>query len=203
MPIWLIILLSTAALIMFLMYMQIQLCVVYDGKFSFYVRYMFFTFGNKKKVKGKTKQKKKLKEQKNKPKKLSLEKVKDYIDLFKELWEKVEPLLARFRRNLIVNDLTLDLVIGGDDAAKTAIYYGEACSVIFPALSFIETELKVKKKHVSVECDFNGSSTVNFHANVGIRLITMNIIGIIVLVRTILVLVKNQLTVKKGEYKNG
>lgn len=65
----------------------------------------------------------------------------------------------------------LDLNIVGDDAAKTAIQYGEVCSVAYPVLSFFQSVAKVKYKKIDVKSDFEaqeGSFTFSLTVNMQI-----------------------------------
>ena len=48
-----------------------------------------------------------------------------------------------------------DLTIATDDAANTAIQYGEVCSVLYPLFSIIQSTFNVKSKSININADFN------------------------------------------------
>ncbi len=65
----------------------------------------------------------------------------------------------------------LDLNIVGEDAAKTAIQYGEVCAVAYPVLSFFQSVANVKYKKINVKSDFEskeGSFTFSLTVNMQI-----------------------------------
>lgn len=54
------------------------------------------------------------------------------------------------------------VVCTGDDAAETAINYGECCAVAYPILGLIGSVLKIKKRgcDVDIRCDYNGKPQI-------------------------------------------
>ena len=66
------------------------------------------------------------------------------------------PLLLRHFR---VTKLELDLVVGGDDAAETAVNYGKLCAVVHGSLAALKNLIRVKVKRVDISCDFCGGKT--------------------------------------------
>ena len=58
----------------------------------------------------------------------------------------------------VLDKLSIKLVIGSDDAAQTALAYGIACSVVYPAVGLICAPFKrVKKAEPSVQADFQSN----------------------------------------------
>lgn len=95
-------------------------------------------------------------------------------------------LLAR----TLVYELSLDLTVGGKDAAQTALDYGRVCAVVYPALGTLLSAVRCKRRNVKVSPDFqNEESCVQFQAKAGIRpvfilfAVTSSMIGFIKLYR--------------------
>lgn len=58
------------------------------------------------------------------------------------------------RKRFTIKNIQLNLTVTGDDAADTAIKYGELASVVFPAVSFLTKNMKVRKYDVQITPDF-------------------------------------------------
>lgn len=204
MPVQLMVILPIVTFLIFLLINQIRIVVDFDEEFNFKIKYLFFTFRIKNKETGNTKQtSKKVKKKEPKEKqKISIDQVKYFIELFKQIWDKTSPLLNKFRKKLIINKLIADLVVGTEDAAKTAIYYGEACSTIFPIVSLIEEVVKIKRKQLSIKADFNGESTLTFHVDGGLRVYNVIVLGVSGGIKVLLVLIKNPIHKNKRSDKN-
>ncbi len=56
--------------------------------------------------------------------------------------------------SLVIDELYLDVMCTRNDAASTAIYYGEVCSALFPMLGALVTKYKVRKYDINVYPDF-------------------------------------------------
>lgn len=76
-----------------------------------------------------------------------------------------------FKKHIVIRELYLFMTItGGCDAAETAMEYGRMCQKIFPALSYICTQLPVKKYDCEIEPDFIGvKNSAQFALSVHIR----------------------------------
>ena len=74
---------------------------------------------------------------------------------------------------LKVRRLTFNIRIAGKDAADTAVKYGYVCSAVFPAMSVILHNVRVRRYNVRVEPDFsdNPSTKIDVDAVVKIRII--------------------------------
>jgi nitrate reductase NapE component len=150
-----------------LLNLRVRIVVSYNNDFDVKIKYLFFTYSIKSKQEGKTKKAKKQKE--TQPKKVDL---KSFLDTFKRFIEPVKKLTHSFMLRLRVDMLMIKLTVCSDDAAKTAILYGGACAVIYPAAAYIEGNFKVKKDDVSVLPDFNGKdSSIEFLVIISIKLI--------------------------------
>lgn len=80
-------------------------------------------------------------------------------------------MFSSFKKHIVIRELYLFMTItGGCDAAETALEYGRMCQKIFPAMSFICTQLPVKKYDVEIEPDFIGiKNSAEFALSVHIR----------------------------------
>lgn len=76
-----------------------------------------------------------------------------------------------------VNNFKLFVTVAGDDAAATAITYGSVCSIIYPAIAYLESIITFKKDDIKVNCDFGKeSSDLFFYAQLKVKVITALII---------------------------
>ena len=64
-------------------------------------------------------------------------------------------LLRHFR----VTGLELTLIVGGDDAAETALNYGKLCAVVHGSLAALKNLIRVRVKRIDISCDFCGGAT--------------------------------------------
>ncbi|MBQ6935673.1 MAG: DUF2953 domain-containing protein, partial [Clostridia bacterium] len=73
--------------------------------------------------------------------------------------------------HIVLRELYLWMTVtGGCDAAETALEYGRVCQKVFPAMSFICSNLTVKKYDVEIEPDFLGSKNkAEFAFSVSVR----------------------------------
>ena len=76
-----------------------------------------------------------------------------------------------FKKHIVIRELYLFMsVTGGCDAAETAMQYGRLCQKIFPAMSFICSNLPVRKYDVEIEPDFLGlKNKAQFAVSIHIR----------------------------------
>ena len=93
------------------------------------------------------------------------------IQLLNNVGKALGKLMHSFKKHIVLRELYLWLTVtGGCDAAETALEYGRVCQKVFPVLSFICTNLTVKKYDVEIEPDFLGSkNTAQFAFSVSVR----------------------------------
>lgn len=73
-------------------------------------------------------------------------------------------------RHVIFDELFLTIVVGGRDAADTAIKYGRVSASVFPPLGYICSHAKVKKYNADVSPDFLADvSAAEFHVKISFR----------------------------------
>ncbi len=76
------------------------------------------------------------------------------LSLFGSILRIAKDFLGRFAHSITIRDLQLCVRIGCAEADKTAIRYGEICSVLFPLLSALASQVHMRHKIVRVQPDF-------------------------------------------------
>ena len=108
------------------------------------------------------------------------------LDFFKELAGVAAGTGKKLFSHLVIYQLSVDISISNEDAAKTAIQYGQARAVVYPAMSMITTVAKCKQSHVCVIADFDDKKTkADFRLKAGMRPIFVLTAGISGLIRLI------------------
>ena len=92
------------------------------------------------------------------------------IELVNNAATDLGKMFSSFKKHIVLRELYLWMTISSGDAAQTALDYGRICQKVFPALSFICTNLTVKKYDVEIEPDFLGlKNKAQFAFSVSIR----------------------------------
>lgn len=78
------------------------------------------------------------------------------IGFFVDLGKALGGGMVRIYRGVAIDRFTLRVAICGEDAADTAIKYGEVCSVAFPALSFLLTHARRYRQDIEMAPNFAG-----------------------------------------------
>ena len=81
-------------------------------------------------------------------------KMKFSFDLIKRIIGRASPHVKRIFRKIRLSNVVIDIVIGGDDAAKTAISYGVHCSAVYGLVEFLDSVISFKADGISVRADF-------------------------------------------------
>ena len=186
--------------ISFLLFCNIKFIVNFENEMSVCIKYLFFKFNmnqsskkeenaNNKSDKNekpnaktndqkgndekKSKKNKKESSTKSKIKKIISEKgLSGFLKIVKNLLKVLKNLSSYLLKHIYVVKFYLDIKISEEDSAQTAIKYGQACAVLYPAINFIFNNLKVKRHNVKIYPDFNSEKTsVYFSAVFKIRLI--------------------------------
>jgi Protein of unknown function (DUF2953). len=185
----LLIIAAVAALLIVLLQMRVRLCISYRDGFDYAVGYMMITYRMNKKEKGQAKRGKKKKEP---AKKLNLEQIRQFLELFERIWENVRPVILKIGRTIRIDNLTIDLTVGADDAAQTAVTYGEACALLYPAVTVLEGLVRIKRRKILINADFNrNQSSLTFECRASIRLGAVVGVGLAAAVKLLLSLTKN------------
>lgn len=147
------IILGIAVVIIILLICPVSVYIHYDGNTIFFIRYLFFKFHvmpqkkenkKEKEVSENSDNKKEIKEEKKNP----LLEYKDehgwegMIDILKTIAEIIADVLKKISRHIVIKKLEVNLMFVGEDAADSAVKFGEICAVIFPVISLIENNVK-------------------------------------------------------------
>ena len=144
---------------------RVKLFVTYDCGFIFKLKYIFFSFRIKSSEEGKTKK------HKAEKKVNVVNDIRSFIKNFNKFFEVSKQTIDGLLKRLRIDRLKIKLIICEEDAAKTAIRYGEACIVIYTAVAFISSKVDLKKHEIEIKpLFFEGSSEVFFDCLVSIRL---------------------------------
>lgn len=79
--------------------------------------------------------------------------------------------------SLVIDELYIDVMCTRNDAASTAIYYGEVCTGLFPMLGALITKYKVRKYDINVYPDFLAKTSSASFA-VSMHLYPIYVVGI-------------------------
>ena len=155
MEIFLIILASIFLIIDLLIFCPFSIKLVYDGELKLRAGYLFPVFrilpARPKKEKPEKKKKKKKKEKPGGEEEKKKNPIGDYmkengigglVDLLKAIVKIVLEAAKKITDHTVISKMELQLLVASEDAAKTAIDYGYACSAVFPLISVIESHVK-------------------------------------------------------------
>lgn len=186
--------------ISFFLFCNIKFIVNFENEMSICIKYLFFKFNmnqsskkeenannksdkkekinaksNDQKVNDKKNSKKNKKESnsKSKIKKIISEKgLSGFLKIVKNLMIIIKNLSSYLLKHIYVVKFNLEIKISEEDSAQTAIKYGQACTVLYPAMNFLFQNIKVKDPDVKIYPDFNSEKTsVYFSMIFKIRLI--------------------------------
>lgn len=127
------------------------------------------------------------------------------IQLINNVGKALGKLMHSFKKHIVLRELYLWMTVtGGCDAAETALEYGRICQKVFPAMSFICTNLTVKKYDVEIEPDFLGSKNkAEFAFSVSVRpIFILNALIVLVFRLLIKVVLKFLMGIKDKSSKN-
>lgn len=90
------------------------------------------------------------------------------ISIAKRTVNYIGTFVGRIMKTLVIDEFYVDVKCAKSDAAETAIYYGEVCSILFPLLGSLVSKLKVRKYDINVYPDYlarhsSASFAVNIH----------------------------------------
>lgn len=72
------------------------------------------------------------------------------LDIIKSVWPPFKDLVKRVR----ITALSVDITVGGEDAAETAVLYGKICAFVHGGLGALRNLMTVKVKKVNISCNF-------------------------------------------------
>lgn len=115
---------------------------------------------------------------KKKPKqKLDTQTVLEIIELAPELLGKIGTLLSKLLRRLQVKQLTLHIIVRGEDAHKTAESYGRLNAGLHGGLAVLRNFVKIRRTDIRLTPDFSGSGESEVRAYILLRAIPARLLG--------------------------
>ncbi|QAT49409.1 DUF2953 domain-containing protein [Caproiciproducens sp. NJN-50] len=99
--------------------------------------------------------------------------VSGFLELLRAFSRAAYGSAKKLLSHTVIRLLHLNLTVGGEDAAQTAVDYGKACGLVSTALTALLSAAKYRERHVNVRVtpDFqNGSGSVQFHVLLKIKL---------------------------------
>ena len=100
--------------------------------------------------------------------------------LIKEVFSYIGSFFGGIFRAFVIDELMVDMTVTKNDAAETAIYYGQLCSTVFPMLGSFVTKYKVKKYDFNITPDFLArKNSADMHIAFGFR--PAKLIGVVLL----------------------
>ncbi|MCI2161699.1 MAG: DUF2953 domain-containing protein [Oscillospiraceae bacterium] len=165
-------------ILLILLFSPLCVTMIYQESFCAKIRFLFLTYTfPPQKSKEKVSQKEK-KPEKQKKKKEDIDSQKDQskwknlfkerglggmLDLMKKFMEQVTAPIKKLLTHFHIKKLVCEVSVSTEDAAETAILYGQACAVIYPAVAMLTEAAKLYQFTVLVAPDFDKKkSSVNF-----------------------------------------
>lgn len=168
------ILLGLIILIFLLLCVPVRFDLSYNGDTNLSARYLFLKFPIVPAPEKKPKEKKEKKPSEKKPDEQAKEKkpnpllqqVKKYkeaeglsglLTLAKDFIKATGTRFGKLLKHVKLKDFDLYVLVGGEDAAETAMLYGEVCAGVYPAMSVLLSLTNCRPPHgrVSVDLDYN------------------------------------------------
>lgn len=152
-------LLCLATLLVMLAVSRVRASVSYADGFLFSVRFWFFRFPRVRPKRGGPQKQPRAQKTEKRRKGKTPAFVPDwsfFLSHFSETAELLLKLLRAVGRRVTVNLFLVDLRVRGDDAADTAIRYGQACGVVYTAAGALRSLVRVRRCEVSVIPLFQG-----------------------------------------------
>lgn len=163
-----------------LLFCSVSIEAAFEEELSARVGFLFFHFrvwpGPEEKPAGRELKKKEQPVPKKKPSKIKelLRKkgVSGFLELLRSFSRVAYGSAKKVLSHTVIRLLFLDLTVGGEDAARTAVNYGRTCGLVSTALTALLSVAKCKERNVRVTPDFqNGNSGVRFRIRLKIRML--------------------------------
>ena len=124
---------------------------------------------------------------------------KNKPELIAEIFTYLRLLCEKFRKiipHIRFYDLNMNLAVATEDAAQTAILYGNLSSLIYPVCTLLSCATHFYTQNISVSADFSGK-------NIRFNLSTIIKIRLFFILKLLISLVFSLSKIKIGDLKNG
>lgn len=95
------------------------------------------------------------------------------------VFNAAKPHVKRLFKKIRFSDVLIDIMVGGDDAAKTAVSYGIHCSAIYGLIEFLRRSVTFKAERIAIKADFKLPKT-DYYARATVKLRLSTLIGCVV-----------------------
>ena len=89
-----------------------------------------------------------------------LDRLTELIEKIKLIWSFSEKRLRRIFTHIYIEKLTIDFVVAGTDACRTAVSYGTVSAAVYNGIALVSTIFPTKVKSVDIVCDFDRKEPV-------------------------------------------
>lgn len=96
-------------------------------------------------------------------------KPKPDLNIIISIVKKAKPHIKRIFKKIRFTKVYVDITVGGDDAAKTAISYGVHCAAVDGLAAFLDNTITFKKEKICIRADFDLEKT-NYYASGTLKL---------------------------------
>lgn len=101
----------------------------------------------------------------------AMQQLAERSDMIGEILSAIPRPLQKLLKSVTLGNLETDFRIGGEDAADTALLYGKIQIALQNVLAFLGKYIHVKRKKVSIICDFTADESVwNIRCKVKVRI---------------------------------
>jgi len=159
---WLIILSVILLLILFVLLLPVKLAGGYDPQRGAFAKvgvlcFYWSVYPQKEKSKSKPKAKKR----KTKPDKPKEQKkgILAQLEQFRDVAKIVADALGVLARHVVISRFNMELIVAGDDAAKTAVEYGAANAGMGMLLGLLQNAFRLKRHNIRIMPDFDAQTT--------------------------------------------
>ena len=90
-----------------------------------------------------------------------------------------KPHIKKLFKKIRITDVLVDIMVGGDDAAKTAISYGVHCTAIYGLIEFLKRNITFDAKRITVKADFDLPKT-DYYAEAEVKLKVSTLLGCLI-----------------------
>ena len=92
------------------------------------------------------------------------------------IFNSAKPHIKKLFKKIRLTDVLVDIMVGGDDAAKTAISYGVHCSAIYGLIEFLKRNITFKSERITIKADFDLPKT-DYYASATLKLRLSTLLG--------------------------
>ena len=102
------------------------------------------------------------------------DKLKPDLDMIINCVNAAKPHVKKLFKKIRIYDVFAEIVVGGDDAAKTALSYGVHCAAINGFIAFLKNNVSFQTKKIDIKADFDlEKSNYYVYGKVKLRLCTL------------------------------